>query len=336
MVISYLLQPGELQMDMQRLIIYSDGCSQQFKGQPAICQHYHMALRFKVPVWWYFGATSHFKGLHDAEGGHLKHWLQRRARQCNSTQKAFPTNPRGLARLCNTSGFTQPARACNPSAAHSAQAHVSLRWCHVLQQCDVAECSKVQPGEFNTPAINHKLHRMCFFPDGQDPQCCETGCACEACTAGQFSSCTRLDSSLKMQPMYLLPSSEDPEQDVREYITRMQPALLPGRACLSLTVLHDFFKALNDRSKHNGGPKKVAKLGGKRPERIARVRDLIASFPLPSPAAAGAAAAAAAAGAAPATRTRSATAAAAAAMADAGAGRMQRDRHRPGYLDSCQ
>ncbi|KAJ9529235.1 hypothetical protein QJQ45_007912 [Haematococcus lacustris] len=49
-VVHYLL--AEHDMDMMQLYMWSDGCAGQFKGAPAMRQHWGMAQRFNVPVWW--------------------------------------------------------------------------------------------------------------------------------------------------------------------------------------------------------------------------------------------------------------------------------------------
>ncbi|KAJ9506487.1 hypothetical protein QJQ45_019414, partial [Haematococcus lacustris] len=73
-VVCYLL--AEHDMDMRQLYMWSDGCAGQFKGAPAMRQHWGMAQRFSMPVWWSYGATAHFKGRHDSEGGVVKQWLR--------------------------------------------------------------------------------------------------------------------------------------------------------------------------------------------------------------------------------------------------------------------
>ncbi|KAJ9528708.1 hypothetical protein QJQ45_020598 [Haematococcus lacustris] len=72
-VVCYLL--AEHDMDIRQLYMWSDGCAGQFKGAPAMRQHWGMAQRFSVPVWWSYGATAHFKGRHGSEGG-VKQWLK--------------------------------------------------------------------------------------------------------------------------------------------------------------------------------------------------------------------------------------------------------------------
>ncbi|KAJ9515763.1 hypothetical protein QJQ45_008663 [Haematococcus lacustris] len=120
-VVCYLL--AEHDMDMRQLYMWSDGCAGQFKGAPAMRQHWGMAQRFSMPVWWSYGATAHFKGRHDSEGGVVKQWLRGeiladRVGKCNAL---------GFVQHCNA--YHKPAAAADPSKAHRARASVGHRWC---------------------------------------------------------------------------------------------------------------------------------------------------------------------------------------------------------------
>ncbi|KAJ9519296.1 hypothetical protein QJQ45_023093 [Haematococcus lacustris] len=120
-VVCYLL--AEHDMDMRQLYMWSDGCAGQFKGAPAMRQHWGMAQRFSVPVWWSYGATAHFKGRHDSEGGVVKQWLRGeiladRVGKCNAL---------GFVQHCNA--YHKAATAADPSKAHRARASVGHRWC---------------------------------------------------------------------------------------------------------------------------------------------------------------------------------------------------------------
>ncbi|KAJ9530558.1 hypothetical protein QJQ45_012505 [Haematococcus lacustris] len=120
-VVCYLL--AEHDMDMRQLYMWSDGCAGQFKGAPAMRQHWGMAQRFSVPVWWSYGATAHFKGRHDSEGGVVKQWLRGeiladRVGKCNAL---------GFVQHCNA--YHKAAAAADPSKAHRARASVGHRWC---------------------------------------------------------------------------------------------------------------------------------------------------------------------------------------------------------------
>ncbi|KAJ9519177.1 hypothetical protein QJQ45_007734 [Haematococcus lacustris] len=120
-VVCYLL--AEHDMDMRQLYMWSDGCAGQFKGAPAMRQHWGMAQRFSVPVWWSYGATAHFKGRHDSEGGVVKQWLRGeiladRVGKCNAL---------GFVQHCNA--YHKAATAAGPSKAHRARASVGHRWC---------------------------------------------------------------------------------------------------------------------------------------------------------------------------------------------------------------
>ncbi|GFH08274.1 hypothetical protein HaLaN_03209 [Haematococcus lacustris] len=120
-VVHYLL--AEHDMDMMQLYMWSDGCAGQFKGAPAMRQHWGMAQRFNVPVWWRYGATSHLKGRHGSEEGVVKQWLRGeiladRAKMCNASE---------FVQHCNA--HHKPATAADPSKAHRARASVGHRWC---------------------------------------------------------------------------------------------------------------------------------------------------------------------------------------------------------------
>ncbi|KAJ9507079.1 hypothetical protein QJQ45_004710 [Haematococcus lacustris] len=109
-VLCYLL--AEHDMDMRQLYMWSDGCAGQFKGAPAMRQHWGMALRFSMPVWWSYGATAHFKGRHDSEGGVVKQWLRGiqvewSQTACACAQCMTPA-PRGV---CMKPAITKPFEA---------------------------------------------------------------------------------------------------------------------------------------------------------------------------------------------------------------------------------
>ncbi|GFH31315.1 hypothetical protein HaLaN_30332 [Haematococcus lacustris] len=64
-VVYYLL--AEHDMDMRQLAV---------QGHPSHATALGMAQSFSVTVWWSYGATTHFKGRHDSEGGVVKQWLR--------------------------------------------------------------------------------------------------------------------------------------------------------------------------------------------------------------------------------------------------------------------
>ncbi|KAJ9530902.1 hypothetical protein QJQ45_028809, partial [Haematococcus lacustris] len=142
-VVCYLL--AEHDMDMRQLYMWSDGCAGQFKGAPAMRQHWGMAQRFSMPVWWSYGATAHFKGRHDSEGGVVKQWLRGelladRVGKCNAW---------GFVQHCNA--YHKPAAAADPSKAHRARASVGHRWCLELSTREVELCSAPERDESGIP-----------------------------------------------------------------------------------------------------------------------------------------------------------------------------------------
>ncbi|KAJ9517510.1 hypothetical protein QJQ45_025007 [Haematococcus lacustris] len=177
-VVCYLL--AEHDMDIRQLYMWSDGCAGQFKGAPAMRQHWGMAQRFSMPVWWSYGATAHFKGRHDSEGGVVKQWLRGeiladRVGKCNAL---------GFVQHCNA--YHKPAAAADPSKAHRARASVGHRWCLELSTQEVELCSAPQRDAhaFASSIPGSMSMHSCFFPAaGIHVEWSETACACAQCMA---------------------------------------------------------------------------------------------------------------------------------------------------------
>ncbi|KAJ9510638.1 hypothetical protein QJQ45_027557, partial [Haematococcus lacustris] len=175
-VVCYLL--AEHDMDMRQLYMWSDGCAGQFKGAPAMRQHWGMAQRFSVPVWWSYGATAHFKGRHDSEGGVVKQWLRGeiladRVGKCNAL---------GFVQHCNA--YHKAATAADPSKAHRARASVGHRWCLELSTQEVGLCSAPQRDAhaFASSIPGSMSMHSCFFPAaGIQVEWSQTACACAQC-----------------------------------------------------------------------------------------------------------------------------------------------------------
>ncbi|KAJ9511497.1 hypothetical protein QJQ45_029851 [Haematococcus lacustris] len=175
-VVCYLL--AEHDMDMRQLYMWSDGCAGQFKGAPAMRQHWGMAQRFSMPVWWSYGATAHFKGRHDSEGGVVKQWLRGeiladRVGKCNAL---------GFVQHCNA--YHKPAAAADPSKAHRARASVGHRWCLELSTREVELCNAPEwdAHAFASSIPGSMSMHSCFFPAaGIHVEWSETACACAQC-----------------------------------------------------------------------------------------------------------------------------------------------------------
>ncbi|KAJ9521265.1 hypothetical protein QJQ45_022971 [Haematococcus lacustris] len=180
---------AEHDMDMRQLYMWSDGCAGQFKGAPAMRQHWGMAQRFNVPVWWSYGATAHFKGRHDSEGGVVKQWLRGeiladRVGKCNAL---------GFVQHCNA--YHKAATAADPSKAHRARASVGHRWCLELSTQEVGLCSAPQRDAhaFASSIPGSMSMHSCFFPAaGIQVEWSQTACACAQCmTPAPRGECVR-------------------------------------------------------------------------------------------------------------------------------------------------
>ncbi|KAJ9519127.1 hypothetical protein QJQ45_007681 [Haematococcus lacustris] len=115
-VVCYLL--AEHDMDMRQLYMWSDGCAGQFKGAPAMRQHWCMAQRFSMPVWWSYGATAHFKGRHDSEGGVVKQWLRDSVKQLCTLGKKLSVKM--LNEYCKAVGLCVPANTLRANLRYMA------------------------------------------------------------------------------------------------------------------------------------------------------------------------------------------------------------------------
>jgi hypothetical protein len=63
-----VLQEASSRLLLKRVRIWSDGCCAQFKSGLNVAAHSILAHELGVWLQWCYGATSHFKGLHDPEG----------------------------------------------------------------------------------------------------------------------------------------------------------------------------------------------------------------------------------------------------------------------------
>ncbi|KAJ9508507.1 hypothetical protein QJQ45_012048 [Haematococcus lacustris] len=110
-----------------------------FSHQTTTSQHRRMALKLAVPMWWSYGATSHFKGRHDSEGGVLKHKLRDMVladhvglATCRAQQLTAAFNNK----------HTEPASQVGACKAHRDRARVMRRECLVLDEGLVKACYK--------------------------------------------------------------------------------------------------------------------------------------------------------------------------------------------------
>ncbi|KAJ9513692.1 hypothetical protein QJQ45_015447, partial [Haematococcus lacustris] len=246
-VVCYLL--AEHDMDMRHLYMWSDGCAGQFKGAPAMRQHWGMAQRFSVPVWWSYGATAHFKGRHDSEGGVVKQWLRGeiladRVGKCNAL---------GFVQHCNA--YHKAATAADPSKAHRARASVSHRWYLELSTQEVQLCSAPQRDAhaFASSIPGSMSMHSCFFPAaGFQVEWSQTACACAQCmTPAPRGGCMRPSITKPFEAMPMFDQKRDDKHWDDECLTLlcsfapdnvMQLCTLGKK--LSVKMLNEYCKAV--------------------------------------------------------------------------------------------
>ncbi|KAJ9514378.1 hypothetical protein QJQ45_012301 [Haematococcus lacustris] len=166
-------------MVMKQLCMWSDGCAAQFKGTPALQLHRRMAMRYRVPVWWSYGATSHFKGRHDSEGGVFKHSMAARV-LADHPDLSAECKAQQLAGVHNVECVV-PAAQLAASVAHQTRGSVQRRWCLVLKDEEVEQCAEPDPDAhrlLRTISGSRAMHAMFFPADGVAPMWSETACAC--------------------------------------------------------------------------------------------------------------------------------------------------------------
>ncbi|KAJ9508933.1 hypothetical protein QJQ45_028256 [Haematococcus lacustris] len=206
-VLDYLL--GERCMVMKQLSMWSDGCAAQFKGTPALQLHRRMAMRYKVSVWWSYGATSHFKGRHDSEGGVLKHSMAARV---------LADHP-ALSAECKAQQLAGDAAQLAASVAHQTRGSVQRRWCLVLKDEEVEQCAEPDPDAhrlLRTISGSRAMHAMFFPADGVAPMWTETACACVRHMGSKPQQCMcHGASNLSSIPMFgRVTLASDKEEDV--------------------------------------------------------------------------------------------------------------------------
>ncbi|KAJ9530672.1 hypothetical protein QJQ45_014829 [Haematococcus lacustris] len=246
-VVCYL--QAEHDMDMRQLYMWSDGCAGQFKGAPAMRQHWGMAQRFSVPVWWSYGATAHFKGRHHSEGGVVKQWLRGEI----LADRVVMCNASGFVQHCNA--YHKPATAADPSKAHRARASVSHRWCLELSTQEVKLCNAPQRDAhaFASSIPGSMSMHSCFFPAaGIQVEWSQTACACAQCmTPAPRCVCMRPAITKPFETMPMFDQTRDDKHWDDECLTLlcsfapdsvMQLCTLGKK--LSVKMLNEYCKAV--------------------------------------------------------------------------------------------
>ena len=194
MVIKDLVTKGKVVLgsSMKHLLTASDVCAAQFKcGTPLPERAALVAkgglMHKQVQVQHLYGATSHFKGRHDSEGGAVKAQLRLKlAHQKVDVEEEGASIMRSAAD-CVAYGnkyLSSPSSKSEPSIAHRNRAKVQER------TFLLAPPVSSKPG---VAAVGiQRMHRVAFLPKGEDKVgvwWSQVGCACLPCCTGRFSSC---------------------------------------------------------------------------------------------------------------------------------------------------
>ncbi|KAJ9504736.1 hypothetical protein QJQ45_025023, partial [Haematococcus lacustris] len=242
-VLDYL--QGERCMVMKQLCMWSDGCAAQFKGTPALQLHRRMAMRYKVPVWWSYGATSHFKGRHDSEGGVFKHSMAARVLADHPVLSA-ECKAQQLAGVHNVECVV-PAAQLAASVAHQTRGSVQRRWCLVLKDEEVEKCAEPDPDAhrlLRTISGSRAMHAMFFPADGVAPMWSETACACVRHMGSKPQQCMcHGASTLSSIPMFgrvTLASDKEEDAECLKLLHARAPHIASSYMTLTMHLLKEY------------------------------------------------------------------------------------------------
>ncbi|KAJ9506382.1 hypothetical protein QJQ45_004933 [Haematococcus lacustris] len=242
-VLDYL--QGERCMVMKQLCMWSDGCAAQFKGTPALQLHRRMAMRYKVSVWWSYGATSHFKGRHDSEGGVFKHSMAARVLADHPVLSA-ECKAQQLAGVHNVECVV-PAAQLAASVAHQTRGSVQRRWCLVLKDEEVEKCAEPDPDAhrlLRTISGSRAMHAMFFPADGVAPMWSETACACVRHMGSKPQQCMcHGASTLSSIPMFgrvTLASDKEEDAECLKLLHARAPHIASSYMTLTMHLLKEY------------------------------------------------------------------------------------------------
>ncbi|KAJ9521173.1 hypothetical protein QJQ45_022897 [Haematococcus lacustris] len=242
-VLDYL--QGERCMVMKQLCMWSDGCAAQFKGTPALQLHRRMAMRYRVPVWWSYGATSHFKGRHDSEGGVYKHSMAARVLADHPVLSA-ECKAQQLAGVHNVE-CAVPAAQLAASVAHQTRGSVQRRWCLVLKDEEVEQCAEPDPDAhrlLRTISGSRAMHAMFFPADGVAPMWSETACACVRHMGSKPQQCMcHGASTLSSIPMFgrvTLASDKEEDAECLKLLHARAPHIASSYMTLTVHLLKEY------------------------------------------------------------------------------------------------
>ncbi|KAJ9515280.1 hypothetical protein QJQ45_002414 [Haematococcus lacustris] len=242
-VLDYL--QGERCMVMKQLCMWSDGCAAQFKGTPALQLHRRMAMRYRVSVWWSYGATSHFKGRHDSEGGVFKHSMAARVLADHPDLNA-ECKAQQLAGVHNVECVV-PAAQLAASVAHQTRGSVQRRWCLVLKDEEVEKCAELDPDAhrlLRTITGSRAMHAMFFPADGVAPMWSETACACVRHMGSKPQQCMcHGASTLSNIPMFgrvTLASDKKEDAECLRLLHTRAPHIASAHMTLNVHLLKEY------------------------------------------------------------------------------------------------
>ncbi|KAJ9511046.1 hypothetical protein QJQ45_002861 [Haematococcus lacustris] len=242
-VLDYL--QGERCMVMKQLCMWSDGCAAQFKGTPALQLHRRMAMRYRVSVWWSYGATSHFKGRHDSEGGVFKHSMAARV-LADHPDLSAECKAQQLAGVHNVECVV-PAAQLAASVAHQTRGSVQRRWCLVLKDEEVEKCAELDPDAhrlLRTITGSRAMHAMFFPADGVAPMWSETACACVRHMGSKPQQCMcHGASTLSSIPMFgrvTLASDKKEDAECLRLLHARAPHIASAHMTLNVQLLKEY------------------------------------------------------------------------------------------------
>ena len=209
---------------LQQVVVWSDGCAGQFKGTPAVLLHRQLALEMQLPLplHWCYGASSHFKGRHDSEGGAVKHALAAAIikEQRSSSDTPLMCSAEQLVHHAQQH-LSKPARQQEPSAAHRGRAPVQQRTFFLLQQQQVDDVAAAyQPSQLEQQLLISKvggirrIHQQLFSSSKQEwhLQQRTLACLCPVCLygggAGDCEAGAVAVPSLQQLPLFKVPQRE--------------------------------------------------------------------------------------------------------------------------------
>ncbi|KAJ9522653.1 hypothetical protein QJQ45_019736 [Haematococcus lacustris] len=167
-----------------------------------------------VPTWWSYGATSHFKGRHDSEGGVLKHKLRD---MVLADHDGLATCKAQQLTTAFNSKHTEPASQVGACKAHRDRAKVMRRECLVLDEGVVKECYKQDEDadSFKGTVQGSRAQHNMYFPANTQGELLwsMTACACGARMSNPPQPCgAQCRGSMPLEPMPMLLDKEAARQ----------------------------------------------------------------------------------------------------------------------------